>query len=320
MASPATIPSKMKAWVYSQHGKAEDVLKFESEVDVPDVKDDQVLIKVAAAALNPIDNIRMLGFFKATDSELPIIPGYDVSGVVVKVGPSVKEFKVGDEVYGDINENALVKPSRFGSVGEYSAVDEKVLALKPSNLSFLQAASLPLALETAFEGLEAAGMSAGKSLLVLGGAGGVGTLIIQLAKVYFGASKVAVTCSPAKAELLKGLGADVTVDYQNDYIEELGEKFDVVYDAIGECAKGVKAVKEDGKIISIIGEPVPPTVRFVVTSKGSVLKELNPYFEEGKLKPVLDPKSPFKFSEALEAFALLNSRRSTGKVVIAPIP
>ncbi|KAL6502347.1 hypothetical protein OROHE_024625 [Orobanche hederae] len=180
MASPATIPSKMKAWVYSQHGKAEDVLKFESEVDVPDVKDDQVLIKVAAAALNPIDNIRMLGFFKATDSELPIIPGYDVAGVVVKVGPSVKEFKVGDEVYGDINENALVKPSRFGSLGEYSAVDEKVLALKPSNLSFLQAVSLPLALETAFEGLEAAGMSAGKSLLVLGGAGGVGTLIIQI--------------------------------------------------------------------------------------------------------------------------------------------
>ncbi|KAL6557168.1 hypothetical protein OROMI_017518 [Orobanche minor] len=184
MASPATIPAKMNAWIYSQHGKAEDVLKFESEVDVPDIKNDQVLIKVAAAALNPIDNIRMLGFFKATDSELPIVPGYDVAGVVVKVGPSAKKFKVSDEVYGDINENALVKPSRFGSLGDTPL--------------------LPLALETAFEGLEAAGMSAGKSLLVLGSAGGVGTLIIQLAKVYFGASKVAVTCSPAKAELLKG--------------------------------------------------------------------------------------------------------------------
>lgn len=108
-----------------------------------------------------------------------------MAGVVVKVGNNVKGFKVGDEVYGDINEDALVKPSRSGSLGEYTAVDEQVLALKPKNLSFPEAASLPLAVETAYEGLEAAGLSAGKSVLVLGGAGGVGTLIIQ---VYMPAS------------------------------------------------------------------------------------------------------------------------------------
>lgn len=320
MATPANIPTKMKAWVYSQYGKPEDVLKFESEVDVPDVKDDQVLIKVVAAALNPVDSLRMLGFFKDTDCPLPIVPGYDVAGVVVKVGSNVKEFKVGDEVYGDINENALVNPSRSGSLGEYSAVDEKVLALKPKNLSFPEAAGLPLAVETAYEGLEAAGFSAGKSLLVLGGAGGVGTLIIQLAKQVFGASKVAATCSSAKADLLKSLGADLTIDYKNENVEDLPEKYDVVYDAVGESHKAVKAMKEGGSVVSIIGTAVPPAVRFVVTSTGTVLKKLKPYFEEGKVKPILDSKSPFPFSQTVEAFIYLGTRRATGKVVVYPIP
>jgi D-arabinose 1-dehydrogenase-like Zn-dependent alcohol dehydrogenase len=100
--------------------------------------------------------------------------------VVVKVGSQVKNFKEGDEVYGDINEKALDHPKRFGSLAEYTAVEEKVLALKPKNLSFAEAASLPLAIETAFEGLERTGFSAGKSILVLGGAGGVGTQVIQV--------------------------------------------------------------------------------------------------------------------------------------------
>lgn len=107
-------------------------------------------------------------------------PGYDVAGVVVKVGSEVKKFKVGDEVYGDINENALEYPKVVGSLAEYTAVEEKLLAHKPKNLSFVEAASLPLAIETAYEGLERAGFSAGKSILVLGGAGGVGTHVIQV--------------------------------------------------------------------------------------------------------------------------------------------
>ncbi|CAI9111049.1 OLC1v1011183C1 [Oldenlandia corymbosa var. corymbosa] len=316
----ASIPSKMKAWSYNQYGKAEDVLKFESEVDVPDIKDDQVLIHVQAASLNPIDTIRMHGFFKDTDSPLPIVPGYDVAGVVVKVGSAVKEFKVGDEVYGDINENSLIKPSRFGSVAEYTAVDEKVLALKPKNLSFVEAASLPLAVETAYGGLETVDFSAGKSLLILGGAGGVGTLAIQLAKTVFGASKVVATCSSAKSELLKSLGADATIDYKTANVEEHPEKFDVVFDMTGESGKALKLIKEGGKVVSIIGTAVPPAIRFVISSSGAVLKKLNPYFEEGKVKPILDPKSPFPFSQALEAFTYLASRSATGKIVIHPIP
>lgn len=111
---------------------------------------------------------------------MQIVTGLDVAGVVVKVGSEVKKFKVGDEIYGDINEGGAAKAARFGSLAEYTAGSEKVLALKPKNLSFVEAASLPLAMETAFEGLERGGLSAGKSVLVLGGAGGVGTHIIQV--------------------------------------------------------------------------------------------------------------------------------------------
>ncbi|XP_027180138.1 2-methylene-furan-3-one reductase-like [Coffea eugenioides] len=311
----------MKAWVYGQHGKPEDVLELESEVDVPDVNDNQVLIKVLAASLNPIDFKRMGGSFKATDSPLPTVAGYDVAGVVVRVGSKVKEFKVGDEVYGDIHEQAH-HPKDCGSLTEYTTVDEKVLALKPKNLSFAEAASLPLAAQTAYGGLESAGLSAGKSLLVLGGAGGVGSFIIQLAKHVFGASKVAATSSAGKLELLKTVGADLAIDYKNNKYEDLEEKFDVEFDTVGESSRGIKAVKEGGRVVTIwpAGPVVPPSFVFVVTSTGSVLSKLNPYIEEGKLKPVIDPKGPFPFSNAIEAFSHLQSGRATDKVAIYPIP
>ncbi|GAU46172.1 hypothetical protein TSUD_187810 [Trifolium subterraneum] len=217
-----SVPSEMKAWVYGEYGGV-DVLKFDSSVAVPDVKEDQVLVKVVAAALNPVDGKRRQGKFKATDSPLPTVPGYDVAGIVVKVGSEVKELKVGDEVYGDVNEKALEGPKQFGSLAEYTAVEEKLLALKPKNLDFVQAASLPLAIETAYEGLERTGFSSGKSILILNGSGGVGSL---LAKQVFGASRVAATSSTRNLELLKSLGADLAIDYTKENFEDLPEKFD----------------------------------------------------------------------------------------------
>ncbi|XP_041005900.1 2-methylene-furan-3-one reductase-like [Juglans microcarpa x Juglans regia] len=325
MAAPSsfTIPSHNKAWVYSEYGSAVDVLKFDPNVPVPEVKDDQVLVKIAAASLNPVDFKRMHGFFKATDSPFPTVPGFDVAGVVVKVGSQVKNFKVGDEVFGDINEAAL-QPKRFGSLAEYTAVEERVLSLKPNNLSFVEAASLPLVIETAYEGLERTGFSAGKSILVLGGAGGVGTQVIQLAKHVFGASKVAATASTGKLELLKSLGADWAIDYTKENFEDLPEKFDVVYDTVGEVERAIKAMKEGGRVVTIVPQPPPatsppPAFTFFLTSKGSILEKLKPYLESGKVKPVIDPKSPFSFSKTVEAFSYLDTNRATGKVVVYPI-
>ncbi|XP_038893412.1 NADPH-dependent alkenal/one oxidoreductase, chloroplastic [Benincasa hispida] len=315
----ASVPSDMKAWVYGEYGGV-DVLQFDSSVSVPEVKGDQVLIKVVAAALNPVDAKRMQGKFKATDSPLPTVPGYDVAGVVVKVGSQVKELKEGDEVYGNINEKALDGPKQFGSLAEYTAVEEKLLALKPKNIDFVQAAGLPLAIETAYEGLEKTNFSAGKSILVLNGAGGVGSLVIQLAKHVFGASKVAATSSTGKLEFLKSLGADLAIDYTKENIEDLPQKFDVVYDAIGQCDRAVKVVKEGGSVVALTGAVTPPGFRFVVTSDGAVLKKLNPYLESGKVKPIVDPKGPFPFSQVVEAFSYVESSRATGKVVIHPIP
>ncbi|KAJ0720814.1 putative 2-alkenal reductase (NAD(P)(+)) [Helianthus annuus] len=309
----------MKAWKYDEYGSV-DVLKLATDVAVPEIKDDQVLVKVVAAALNPVDYKRRLGYFKAIDSPLPIIPGFDVAGVVVKVGSQVKGLKEGDEVYGDINDKGLDGPTQFGTLAEYTAVEERLLALKPKNLDFIQAAALPLAIETAYEGLERAKFSEGKTILVLNGAGGVGTFIIQLAKHVFGASKVAATSSTGKLELLKSLGADVAIDYTKENFEDLPDKYDVVYDAIGQPEKAVKAVNETGVAVCITGPIPPPGFSFVLTSDGSILTKLNPYLESGKIKVIIDPKSPFPFDKVNEAYAYLESHRATGKVVIYPIP
>ncbi|PQQ13545.1 2-methylene-furan-3-one reductase-like [Prunus yedoensis var. nudiflora] len=315
MAAEANLPSVNKAWVYAEYGKPADVLKLDPNMPLSQVEEDQVLIKVAAAALNPIDHLRLLGYFKDTDSALPTVPGYDVAGVVVKVGSQVTKFKVGDEVYGDLNEKAVQNPKKFGSLAEYTAGEERVLALKPKNLSFVEAASLPAAIETAYEGLERTEFSAGKSILVLGGAGGVGTHVIQLAKNVFGASKVAATASTRKLELLRSLGADLAVNYTKEKFEELPEKFDVVYDTVGEV------VKEGGKVVTIVsGAVAPPAFFFGLTSTGTILEKLKPYLESGKVKPVLDPTSPYPFSKTVEAFAYIETSRATGKVVVHPIP
>ncbi|KAH7532513.1 hypothetical protein FEM48_Zijuj04G0028200 [Ziziphus jujuba var. spinosa] len=223
---------------YQEYGKSSDVLKVDENFPVPQVKEDQVLVKVVAASLNPIDYKRMLG----------------LDGL-----------------------------KQFGTLAEYTVARDGVLALKPENLSFVEAASLPLAIETAYEGFEGAKFSAGKTVLILGGAAGVGTLTIQLAKHVFGASKVAATASTMKLDLLRSLGADLAIDYTKENFEELPEKFDVVFDAVGEGDRVGKAVKEGGKAVAIIWPVTPPTTMFILTSTATILEKLKPYLESGKI-------------------------------------
>ncbi|XXG65810.1 hypothetical protein AAC387_Pa05g3425 [Persea americana] len=142
----------------------------------------------------------------------------------------------------------------------------------------------------------------------------------KLAKQVFGASRVAATASTGKLELLKSLGVDLAIDYTKENFEELAAKFDVVYDAVGQCDKAVKAVKEGGSVVVLTGAVTPPGFRFVVTSNGAVLEKLNPYLESGKVKPIVDPKGPYPFSQLVQAFSYLEAGHATGKVVIHPIP
>ncbi|XP_020980075.1 2-methylene-furan-3-one reductase isoform X1 [Arachis ipaensis] len=231
----STIPSHTKAWFYSKHGNPGDVLKVHPNWPIPELNEDQVLIKVVAASLNPVDNKRITDFYKDInnpDPLLPIVPGFDVAGIVVKLGNQVTKFKVGDEVYGDIQEGGIENLKKLGTLSEYTIAEERLLAHKPPNLSFVEAASFPAAVETAYEGLERADFSAGKSILVLGGAGGVGTQVIQLAKHVYGASRIAATSSTGKLELLRKLGVDFPIDYTKENFEELSEKFDLVYDTV----------------------------------------------------------------------------------------
>lgn len=315
--SAMEVPTTHKAWTYAEYGPP-GVLKLE-QIPVPDVAADEVLVKVHAAALNPVDGKRRQGKFKNTDSPLPTVPGYDVAGVVVKVGKEVSKFKEGDEVYADVSEAALNKPRQFGSLAQYTAVQEKLLALKPTRLSFAEAASLPLAILTAQEAFDRVNLKVGQSVFINGGAGGVGTLAIQLAKQVYGASLVVTTGSAGKVDLLKSLGVDKVIDYKKEKYEELPDKYDVVFDTVGECNRCVKVVKEGGAVVALTGAVEPPGFRFVVTSNGENLAKLTPFLESGKVKALIDPKGSFTFSEVVEAFEYLETGRATGKVVIAPI-
>ncbi|KAL2335662.1 hypothetical protein Fmac_016875 [Flemingia macrophylla] len=131
MVSISTIPSDVKAWVYSEYGITEKILKFDPNVAIPDFKEDQVLIKVVATALNPANYKKASGYIKNTESPLPTVSGYDVAGVVVRVGSEVRKFKVGNEVYGDINEYAM-RPKSIWTLAEYTVAEEKVVSVRGS--------------------------------------------------------------------------------------------------------------------------------------------------------------------------------------------
>jgi 2-methylene-furan-3-one reductase len=302
--------------LYHEYGPAKEVLKFE-EIPVPEVHPDQVLVKVKAAAINPVDFKRRTGYVSA-NSPFPIVPGYDCAGVVVRLGAEASKFKVGDEVYGMTSESPVVNPKQWGTLAPFTACEDKFLARKPQKLSFDEAASLPLAILTATEGLQKAGCGEGKTVLVLGGAGGVGTHVIQVAKHVLKAAHVAATGRASKTDFLKGLGADEVIDYHTVDYTEKPERYDIIFDTVGEGpTKGVKVLKEGGVLVSIATRD--PKYRHVVQASAEVLEMLNPYLESGAIKAIIDPKGKFQFSETVQAFEYLETGRATGKVVIAPI-
>ena len=329
--SKIEVMSTMKAIVYTEYGSA-DVLKLK-EVDKPAPADNEVLVKIHAASVNAADwrlmrakpfLVRLyVGLLKPTRFQTL---GADIAGRVEAVGKNVTQFQPGDEVFGDVSAN------NFGGFAEYKCARESELVLKPANLSFEEAAAVPLAAMTALHGLRDNGqIQPEKKVLINGASGGVGTFAVQLAK-YFGAEVTAV-CSTAKVEMTRALGADLVVDYTQKDFTGYGRHYDLILAVNGNRSifDYKRALKPEGIYVMVGGKTTqlfqalllgPLICMFGLQRMGALtstsnqkdllfLKEL---LESGKLKPVID--SRYSLSEVPKAIRYVEEGHATGKVVI----
>jgi NADPH:quinone reductase-like Zn-dependent oxidoreductase len=321
----------MKAIVYTEYGSA-DVLQFK-EVDKPAPAEDEVLVKIHAASVNAADWRLMradpflarlfTGLLKPTRFQTL---GADIAGRVEAVGKNVRQFQPGDEVFGDMAEN------NFGGFAEYKCARESDLVLKPINLSFEEAAAVPLAALTALHGLRDKGqIQPGQKVLICGASGGVGTFAVQLAK-YF-ETEVTAVCSTGKANMARALGADHVIDYTQEDFTRCGRRYDLILAVNGNRSifDYQRALSPSGIYVMAGGKPAqlfqalllgPLISMFGMQTMGALtstpnqkdllfLKEL---LESGKLKPVIDRCYPL--SDVPLAIRYVEAGHANGKVVI----
>jgi len=308
-----------------------------TEIAKPSPKKGEVLVKIHASGVNPIDNKIRLGLSPYASPVLPAILGTDLAGVIEEIGEGVTEFKVGDEVYGLAGGVLGVQ----GTLAEYTAVDADLLAEKPKNLTMKEAAGIPLVLLTAWEGLiDRAKVKKGDKVLVHAGAGGVGHMVVQLAKI-FGAD-VYATVSSQKAEIVKGFGA-TPIDYKTETVENYvnqytdGKGFDIIYDTVGgqSLDESFSAIRHYGQIASCYAFGTHTLATGSLRSAslhgvfvlhpmignegrkhhGDILKEATKLIEERKLKPLIDSRK-FTLDNAMEAHKAVSDGSSVGKIVI----
>ncbi len=330
----------MKAFILERYGKKR-ALRL-ADMPQPELHEDEVLVQVHAAGVNLLDSKIRDGEFKLVlPYRLPTALGHDVAGVVVKVGPRVRQFKAGDEVY------ARPDDFRIGTFAEFVPVKEASLAHKPKNLTMEEAASIPLVALTAWQALiERADLKKGQKVFIQAGSGGVGTFAIQLAK-HLGAT-VATTTSATNFALVKSLGADVVIDYKTQDFEQILRDYDVVLNSQDgkTLEKSLRALKSGGKLISISGPPdpefgkesgAPGFVKLVLRllssgirrrarsrgvaysflfmkANGRQLREITRLFDAGVIRPVVDRVFPFE--QTNEAIAYVEVGRAKGKVVV----
>ncbi|MFD2058985.1 NADP-dependent oxidoreductase [Mesorhizobium calcicola] len=328
----------MKAFVVDKYNK-KGILRL-AEMPEPDLQDNDVLVEIHAAGVNLLDSKVRTGEFKLIlPYRRPFILGHDVAGTVVRVGSKVRKFKPGDDVY------ARPRDGRIGTFAEFIAMDEADVALKPKNLSMEEAASIPLVGLTAWQVLvERAGLRKGQKVFIQAGSGGVGTFAIQLAK-HLGAT---VATTAGAADLVRGLGADVVVDYRKDDFEKVLSGYDVVLNSqdAKTLEKSLNVLKPGGKLISISGPPDPEFARekglnlmlrlilrllsrgirtkarrrgvhfsfLFMWAQGDQLSKITSLIESGTIRPVVDRVFPFEATN--EALAYVESGRAKGKVVI----
>jgi NADPH:quinone reductase-like Zn-dependent oxidoreductase len=292
----------------------------------PSLQEDEVLIDIKAAAVNPVDwKIREGKLQKAIPYDLPLILGWDVAGIVKAVGANVTKFKVGDEIYSrpDIEKH--------GSYGDEMVLKEELVALKPRNVSFVKAASIPLVGLTAWQALvDAANVQEGQKVLIHAGSGGIGTIAIQIAKAL--GATVAATTSSKNMEFVKELGADVIIPYDKEDFSTVLSAYDVVFDTLGGkvLLDSYRVLKENGRLVTIFGSPdmdIPRselankkniTTRYVFTDpNGKQLDVLAQYIEVGKIKPVIGHVLPLTLEGVKTAHEISASERTKGKIVLS---
>jgi NADPH:quinone reductase-like Zn-dependent oxidoreductase len=324
----------MKAFVVEKYGK--DGLRA-ADVPEPTVATGDVLVRVSAASINPLDKIKR---------KPPFVLGHDMAGIVIEAGADVRDFKVGDEVY------ARPRDLRAGTFAELISVDQDDIALKPKSLTLTEAAAVPLVALAAWQILvERAHLTPGQKVLVHAGAGGLGSTVIQLAK-HLGAT-VATTANTASADLVRSLGADIVVDYTTQDFAEVLSGYDLVVDSLGgqNLEKSLTVLKPNGLVIGVAGPPDAGFARqlgapailgvvmnqlsrkvrkqaralgvryefFFMQASGSQLRELGALYDAGALRPVID--KTFPFDSTAEALAHVEEGRTkAGKVVVTMEP
>jgi len=330
----------MKAFILKRYGKSDQVAF--AELPQPAIKPDEILVQVHAVGLNPIDYMIPKGAFKPIlQFQLPATLGSDVAGVVVAVGSQVTRFKTGDAVFASTFDLGT------GTLAEFAVVPERAAALKPQNLDFVEAASIPMVGLTSWQALkERAQIKPGQKVFIPAGSGGIGTFAIQLAK-YLGA-QVGTTTSTANVDLVKRLGADEIIDYKQQEFEEVLQGYDLVLGTVrGDgIEKSLQILKPKSSVVSLVGPPDAAFARArgmnffmkcvfgLLSSKiirqakqrdieysflfihpdGRQLAEIGKLLEAWHILPVID--KVFPFDQAKEALAYLEAGRAKGKVVV----
>ncbi|MFJ9462892.1 NADP-dependent oxidoreductase [Viridibacillus arvi] len=329
----------MKAMVIDRYGKVPIHL---TEMPLPEIGDYEVLTEIQAASINPIDfKIRDGKVKLLTKYKMPLILGNDFSGVVVKVGAKVTRFTVGEEIYG------RPRKSKIGTFAEFLAIHENDIALKPKNLSFEEAASIPLVGLTSYQALhDIIQLQKGQKILIQAGAGGVGTFAIQLAKLM--GATVATTTSDAGMNLVKSLGADEIINYKTEKFEDRLNNYDAVFDTLGGkvLEKSFNVIKSGGKIVSVSGLPNARFAReydlgifkamlfsaasyklttlekkqnaqytfLYMKPNGDQLSIIANIIESGGITPVID--KVFSFEDTQKAMEYSELGRAKGKIIV----
>jgi NADPH:quinone reductase-like Zn-dependent oxidoreductase len=323
----------MKAIIYREYGSPSDVLRFE-DVQAPAVTDDGVLVRIRAAAVNPLDWHAITGMPYAARlgsgwrrPKVPKTPGVDFAGDVEAVGRAVQRFQPGDRVVG----------MRIGAFAEYICVSQnRALTVLPASLSYEAAATLPVAAGTALEGLRGKGnLKAGQRVLINGGSGGVGTFAVQIAKAL--GADVTGVCSPRNADLVKSLGADRVIDYTREDFTNAAQPYDLIFDIAGNrtWAQLKRVLTPHGTVVVVGGPktnrlvgPLTHFVRLKLASVGSrrsaapfianvaatTLRDLGDLCESGQLNPAIDRRYPL--SQTADAVTYVGGGHAPAKVVL----